>query len=132
MTVFNKTSEGLFGESLSITMEIREPWGTAEASLEGSHYFHDFSKNRFEFDVELSFRVLKGLSFNIEGRYERIHDQLALVQGEASLEEILLRRKELATEYEYSITVGLSFTFGSIYSNVVNPRFGGGGWRRFR
>ncbi len=132
MTVYNKTSEGLFGESLSVTMEIREPWGTAEASLEGSHYFHDFSKNRFEFDVELSFRVLKGLSFNIEGGYERIHDQLALVQGEASLEEILLRRKELATEYEYSISVGLSFTFGSIYSNVVNPRFGGGGWRRFR
>jgi hypothetical protein len=55
-----------------------------------------------------------------------------LVKGEATLEEILLRRKELATEYEYSISVGLSFTFGSIYSNVVNPRFGGGGWRRFR
>jgi len=57
-----------------------------------------------------------------------------LAKGEASLEEILLRRKELATEYEYSLSIGLSFTFGSIYSNVVNPRFGGGGggWRRFR
>ena len=135
LTVYNKTSEGLFGQSLAVTMEIREPWGTVEASLEGSHYFHDFSKNRFEFDLELSFRVLKGLSFNIQGGYERIHDQLALVKGEATLEEILLRRKELATEYEYSLSVGLSFTFGSIYSNVVNPRFGGGGgdrWRRFR
>jgi len=131
-TVYDKMSEHLFGQSLSATMEIREPWGTVEASLEGSHYFHNFKRNRMEFDLEFSFRVLKGLSFNVEGRYERIHDQLALASDEATLEEILLRRKELATEYEYSISVGLSFTFGSIYSNVVNPRFGGGGWRRFR
>ena len=124
LTVYNKTSEGLFGESLSVTLELKEPWGTVEASLEGSHYFHDFRKNRLEFDLEFQFRILKGLSIDIDGRYERIHDQLALAKGEATLEEILLRRKELATEYEYSISVGLSFTFGSIYSNVVNPRFG--------
>jgi hypothetical protein len=24
---------------------------------------------------------------------------------------------------------GISYTFGSIYNNVVNPRFGGGGGR---
>ena len=124
LTVYNKTSEGLFGESLSVTLELKEPWGTVEASLEGFHYFHDFRKNRMEFDLEFQFRILKGLSIDIDGRYERIHDQLALAKGEATLEEILLRRKELATEYEYSISVGLSFTFGSIYSNVVNPRFG--------
>lgn len=133
-TVYEKMSEHQFGQSLDITLELREPWGNLEASMEGSHYFSDFSKNRVKFNLDFTFRIIKGLSLNIDGRYERIHDQLTLPKGEATLEEILLRRKELATEYQYSLSVGLSFTFGSIYSNVVNPRFGEirGGYRRFR
>ncbi len=133
-TIYAKMSEHQFGQSLDITLELREPWGNIEASLEGSHYFSDFSKNRVKFNLDFTFRIIKGLSLNIDGRYERIHDQLTLPKGEATLEEILLRRKELATEYQYSLSVGLSFTFGSIYSNVVNPRFGEirGGYRRFR
>jgi len=50
---------------------------------------------------------------------------LSLPKGGASLEEVLLRRKMLETSYTYYFSIGLSYTFGSIYSNVVNPRFGG-------
>jgi len=35
------------------------------------------------------------------------------------LDEVLLQRKELATEYDYSISVGFSYTFGSVFSNVA-------------
>ena len=55
-----------------------------------------------------------------------IHDQLSLIKGEATLEQVLLRRTMLETNYSYYFSFGLSYTFGSIYSNVVNPRFGGG------
>lgn len=132
-TIFNKTSETLFNQTLTATLEVREPWGSASTSLEGAHYFHDFSKYRLELRGFLSFRVFKGLSMNVSGRYERIHDQLSLPKGEATLDEILLRRKELETNYDYSFSVGLRYTFGSVYSNVVNPRFGsirfrGRGW----
>jgi len=123
-TIFKKMSENLFNQSLTITLEVREPWGNASTSLEGSHYFHDFSKYRIELWGNLDIRVFKGLSLDVFGRYERIHDQLSLPIGEASLEEVLLARKELATNHEYSISVGLRYTFGSVYSNVVNPRFG--------
>lgn len=123
-TLFLKTRETLFGESLSATLEIKEPWGSLQASLVGSHYFHDFSKNRLEFWTELSFRIFKGLDFNIDGGYERIRDQLSLPKGDATLEDILLERKQLATEYQLNFQVSLSYTFGSIFSNVVNPRFG--------
>ncbi|MCK4495762.1 MAG: hypothetical protein KAU91_05390, partial [Candidatus Aminicenantes bacterium] len=122
----------LFAESLSVTLELKEPWGTATASLQGSHYFHDFSKNKIEISGELSVRLFKGLSLNIESSYERIRDQLSLPLGEATWEEILLRRKELAKDYEFEISMGFSFTFGSIYSNVVNPRFGDSGFGRRR
>ena len=30
----------------------------------------------------------------------------------------------LATNYNYRFSVGVSYTFGSIYSSIVNPRFG--------
>jgi hypothetical protein len=124
-TIYLKTSENLWNESLSITLELNEPWGTAELSLEGSHYFHDLNKNRLEVSGELSLRIFKGLSLNIEGRYSKIRDQLSLPRGEATLEEILLRRRELASGYRKSFEIGLSYRFGSVFSNVVNPRFGG-------
>lgn len=128
-TIYEKMSENLFDQSLSVTLELKEPWGSVSTTLTGSHYFHDFSKNRLVLSTDLSLRLVKGLSLNVFGRYSRIHDQLSLPKGGASYEEILLRRKELATTYSYFASIGLSYTFGSVFSNVVNPRFGsrGGG-----
>lgn len=123
-TIYEKIEEGLWGQSLSVTFEVKEPWGNASARIEGSHYFHDFSKNRLELGVYLSLRLTKGLSLSINGGFSAIHDQLALRKGDRSIDEILLRRSELATDFEYGISLGFSYTFGSVYSNVVNPRFG--------
>ncbi|CAN5874922.1 hypothetical protein BH18ACI5_BH18ACI5_26540 [soil metagenome] len=39
-------------------------------------------------------------------------------------EEILLRLRELQSGYEYEISFGISYSFGSIFSSIVNPRFG--------
>jgi hypothetical protein len=126
-TIFFKTSERLLQESLSCAYEVVRPWGNATIQLEGSHFFHDFSKNRVELQAEVSFRIWRGLSFEIDGNYTRIRDQLALSAEGASYEDILLRQKQLATGYEYSFSVGFNFSFGSTRSNVVNPRFGNGG-----
>lgn len=123
-TIYNKMEESLVNEELSVILQFKEPWGSAEMMLSGSHYFHDFSKNRWSLGGDISIRVLKGLRFTVRGNYSSTHDQLALAKGEATLEEILLRRKEIATDYRYYISVGLDYSFGSIFSNVVNPRFG--------
>jgi len=125
-TVFDKTSESTMSQALSITLESREPWGSVELSFEASSYFHDLSYNRFRVQIHSSVRLIKGLSLTVDGRYSAVHDQLALRKGEATVEELLLRRTELASSYSYQMSVGLSYSFGSVYSNVVNPRFGGG------
>ncbi len=126
-TIYDKMNETLFGQSLEAALEVKEPWGTAEASIEGSHYFHNAKMNRLELSGEVSLRLFKGLSLTMSASYERIRDQLGLPKGDLKLEEVLLQRRELATDYNYSLSVGLSYTFGSIYSNVVNPRFGSNG-----
>lgn len=123
-TIYDKISERLVKEALAITLELKEKWGSISTTLEGSHYFHDFKKNRLQLSTDLSLRIFKGLSLNVYGRYSAIHDQLSLPKAGASLEEILLKRRMLETTYNYWASVGLSYTFGSIYSNVVNPRFG--------
>ncbi|MFW6129284.1 MAG: hypothetical protein ACOC6P_03440 [Candidatus Aminicenantaceae bacterium] len=126
-TIFDKISEDLWNESLSATFDIKEKWGSVSTTLSGSHYFHDLSKYRLTLFSIINLRLFKGLSFFAFGGGSRIHDQLNLVKGESNLEEILLRRKELKTDYNYFFSIGLSFTFGSIYTNVVNPRFGSSG-----
>ncbi len=124
ITIYDKTSEKLWGQTFSATLELKEKWGYISSSVEGFHYFNDVKKNHLETYSEVSIRLFKGLSFNMYGQFSRIHDQLSLVKGGATLEEILLRRTQLATSYSYYGSIGLSYTFGSIYSNVVNPRFG--------
>jgi hypothetical protein len=123
-TIYDKTRENLLSESLSITFEVREPWGDASTTIVGSHYFHDLSNNRLQLYGHLSLRLTKGLSLSVGGGFSAIHDQMALRKGERTLDEILLRRSELATDFDYHASIGFSYTFGSVYSNVVNPRFG--------
>ena len=123
-TIFNKTEEMLFEEGLGISLKVREKWGSVSTSLRGTHYFHDFSLNRLILHVSMNVRLLKGLSFNIGGNISLIHDQISLQKEGASEEDILLQQRQLATQYRYWGHVGLSYTFGSIYNTVVNPRFG--------
>jgi hypothetical protein len=122
-TIYEKTQELLFYEELSLNLELVQPWGTVETSLEGRHYFHDFSKNRLVFDTELSVRLTKQFSVFCELEAQVVHDQLYLPKGDASLEDILLERRKQATTYELGGQVGFRFTFGSIYNSVVNERF---------
>ncbi|MCD6332278.1 MAG: hypothetical protein J7L89_03300, partial [Bacteroidales bacterium] len=123
-TIYDKIKEGLFGQQLSIALGIRQPWGSLNGSLRGFTYLHDWSKNSLKIQGSVYFRVLKGLSLKIRGDAALIHNQLSLPKAGATPEEILLRQIQIASQYDYSIHIGFSYTFGSIYNNVVNPRFG--------
>jgi hypothetical protein len=127
MTIYDRTRETLWSESLAIALEVKQPWGTISSTLTGFHYFHDFSKNRLTLNGEVSLRIFKGFNFNISGGGSRIHDQISIAKGETSYEDVLLRRKQLETSYDYYFSLGISYTFGSIGSNVVNPRFNSSG-----
>jgi hypothetical protein len=126
-TVLAKTRETLFKESLEATLDLREKWGTISVSAEGSHYFHDISKYRVDTFGIVNLRLYKGFSVFVLGGYSWIHDQLSLIGREPTFEEILLRLRELPMNSNYFASFGFQFTFGSIFTNVINPRFGSSG-----
>lgn len=123
-TFLDRTQEILFGESLGIAIEVKEKWGSISSSLQGSHYFHDISLKRVDLFTSLNLRLFKGLSLRVYGGISLVHDQIYLPKKEFSEEDLLLRRRQLPSKLNYWGSVGLSYSFGSIYNNVVNPRFG--------
>jgi|WetSurMetagenome_2_1015567.scaffolds.fasta_scaffold23267_4 hypothetical protein len=126
-SIFNKTSEGLYKHRASIAYQVQEKWGSVNVSFSGSNYLHDFSKNKLEMWGFMRLRIIKGLSLSVNGGIAYINDQLNLIKGDLSEAERLLRLKEQATNFSIHGGVSISYTFGSIYNNVVNPRFGNGG-----
>ena len=49
-----------------------------------------------------------------------ILDQIYLPRRDAIDEEILVRQRQLATDYEWQFRIGITYSFGSIFNNVVN------------
>ncbi|MDF1575619.1 MAG: hypothetical protein P1P86_10575 [Bacteroidales bacterium] len=125
-TIYDQVEELLWKQELQVAYQVQEKWGSVNIALEGSNFFHDFTKNRVELNGFVNVRILKGLSLRVGGGVARINDQLSLVRGEASEAEILLQLQELETSYNIEVGVGITYTFGSIYNNIVNPRFGNG------
>lgn len=124
-TIFNKISEVRPDQTLRFSLGLKQPWGSVNGSLEGASYLDDFSKNRLVLFNSLELRLFKGFSVNGFVSASRVRDQLYLAKGASSDEDVLVRRRQLATSYNYFAGVGVSYTFGSVLNNVVNPRFEG-------
>lgn len=123
-TIYGLRRETRMTHRAEIEYTVRQPWGTAEISSEFKQYWHDPSKLSLDTRGEISLRLVRGLNLEIWGGYEVIRDQLYLPAEGASPEEIIARQRALATGYYYYGSIGLSYRFGSIFNNVVNPRFG--------
>ena len=123
-TTLIKLKETLTRQSLSASLSVIQKWGSVNSTLTWSNYFFDWSYNNLRLYTSVNLRIIKGLSFSMNGSVALVNDQISLPLGEASLEEVLLRRRMQATDYSYYASFGFTYTFGSIYNNVVNPRFG--------
>lgn len=121
-TVFNQFSEERLSHRLEISLDAQEPWGEVGVSLRGSHYLDNVRQNRVTLSGNTEIQLVQGLSFDIFGSASRVRDQIYLPLEEATDEEIIVGEREFATDFEYELNVGFSYTFGSIYSSVVNAR----------
>ncbi|MCP4725486.1 MAG: hypothetical protein GY863_10640 [bacterium] len=122
-TIYLKTRETLYKASLGVSANIQEKWGSIYSYLEGVSYLNNTDFSRLNLNGGFNFRIVKGLEFNVHGSVSRIRDQLSIRKGEATIEDLLERRYELKSNWDYYVNFGLTFRFGSMYNNIVNPRF---------
>jgi hypothetical protein len=126
ITIFDHEQETRPIHTLGINYTTRQPWGNINVGVNGSQYLHDTEKYNAGFGGSTDLRLFRGFSFNIGGNYSWVRDQLSLPRRDLTEQEILLRQRALATNYSYFVYGGISYRFGSIFNNVVNPRMGSG------
>jgi hypothetical protein len=124
-TIYDKNRETLPYHQLSGIMRITEPWGAFSAELNGYQYLHDLKKNRLSLDVDVNWRVTQGLSVWLNTDFSLINNQISLAKSEGDASQILLNNRQLPTNFRFRSSLGLTYTFGSISNNIVNPRFSG-------
>ena len=125
ITIYDRVSEQRADHELELTVQYQQPWGSATVELSGAHYLDDVRRYNLSSYLNLNVRLIRGLSLDVSGNYERVRDQIYIPKGDASDEEVLLQRRALETGYRYGTRIGLRYTFGSIYNNIVNPRIDG-------
>jgi hypothetical protein len=127
-TIYLKTKETLMRHSISAVASVTKPWGTLNLGADWSNYFDDWAKNNFSLQGSVSWNIFQGFKFSVGGSFEVIHDQISLPKLDASRDDLLTKRRLIATSYQYFGGVGFSYTFGSIFNSQVNPTFRGLNW----
>ncbi|MEX2456718.1 MAG: hypothetical protein WD381_05350 [Balneolaceae bacterium] len=125
-TIFLEDAEFIMSHEVSTRLRYDQSWGRIDIRASAMHFFHDLDINRIEINPSFNIRIIRGLSVSLSGRYRIINDQLSLeLPGDVDPNdpESIIRGVQRPTSFDYSISFGLSYTFGSIYNNVVNSRF---------
>jgi hypothetical protein len=122
ITLYERTSEHRPVMRAILAGESRQPWGTVDGSLQYTQFLHDRERFNLSFNGRTNLRLSRGLSLELRGSAAKVQDQLYLPRGDATDDEVLTRQRALATAFRLNGSVGISFTFGSIYNTIVNPR----------
>ena len=128
ITIYGKTHTLYLGEELLASINYKQPWGSLFMSLDGSNYFYDFSKNNLTFSTGFSLNLFEGFTLAVGGNASLVNNEIFLPATGATEAQILLSTKALPTPYSYYVFVGIKYSFGSIYNNIVNPRFSPNGY----
>ena len=126
-TIFDQLSEVVWQHQLAFNIYQNQPWGNVSFGIDYSNYLHDFRLNSLSFNPSLNWNVARGLTLTLGGYISLISDQITLPKDQVSIPSLLLRDRIVETDFSYFTYLNLSYTFGSKYSNIVNPRFDGGG-----
>jgi len=124
-TVYLKTSENFASHFLDLSYHNSQTWGSFSFSINGNQILDkdDLKKYNVGIYSNVDWNITKGLSLNYFAYINFDRAQIHLPLNVATYEDIILRQKELESNYFYYMNFGLSYTFGSMKNNVVNPRF---------
>ena len=121
-TIYGKNDEFLGIHSFAFKTRYRQNWGDIYSRFSFFTYLHDNSKNRLTFDNYLNIRIFEGFSLRLGAEIRFIRDQINLAAGQASIEDLLLQQRSIATDFYNEFRLGLTYTFGSAFNNIINTR----------
>lgn len=121
-TIYFKTEEVLYGQVAQANLTLNKRWGNLGSSLVYRTYFHDPQLNNLSLDINMNVRITGGLSAYMYTSGSIVRDQVYLVKGKASEQDVLTRRRQIATDYTLYSGFGLNYRFGSKLNNFINPR----------
>lgn len=123
-TLYEKLKESLAGQGIESTITYKQKWGSVAFGLEYHNYLHNWKFFNLQANCAMDIRITGGLSFFVFTAAELIRDQIFLPKEGATPQEVLTRRRQLASGYSVSAHFGLNYRFGSKLNNFVNARFG--------
>lgn len=123
-TVLNQTDELLPTHEAGAAAEFAQAWGSVDVFTRASQYLSRPDKYNVSVGGGVDLRVFQGFNIEVDGFYELVRDQINLRAERAEDGQVLTGDQELPTGYQYFVSFGFSYTFGSIYNQVVNARFG--------
>ncbi len=131
---YDSPEHWLFQQSLSLNTGFIQKWGNFNMSVSWDNFLNSFSLdsakikgrnvNTFSIGGYIEIRIVKGLSLTIssnanftKGIYPNIPRKFF------SRDDLLTNTRQYPTEKGLYTYFGINYRFGSIYNNVVNPRF---------
>ena len=121
-TIYGYEKQKLSSQTLSLNIRFRQKWGNVSSYLNATQFLNDGSKKRFSLRSDLDIRIFEGLAVRLSGNINLIREQYSLAAGNTSIEDLLLQQRQIATDYRTGFSLGLSYTFGSIYNSIINTR----------
>jgi len=124
-TLYDKKNEVLFGQKLILSLKYNQRWGYVEGGIRYRNYLHDWDMYNVSINTAVNIRLTGALSINVDLYGAIVQDQVNLAKGEASKDDVLTRKRQLASAYNFATWFGVNYRFGSSVNNFVNPRFEG-------
>ena len=121
-TIYGYENQTLTSQTLTLNVRYRQKWGNISSYIDGTQFFDDGTKKRFSLRSDLDIRIFEGLAVRFSGNVSLIREQYSLAAGSTSVEDLLLQQRRIASDYETNFSIGLSYTFGSIYNSIINTR----------
>ncbi len=131
---YDRPEKYFFNHKISLNGEATQKWGNISVNISWENFLNKFELNKTTisgFNVntlsisgELEVRLFKGLTVSAysfsnftKGIYPNIPRKLF------TRDDLLTGSRQYPTERRFYLYFGINYRFGSIYNNVVNPRF---------
>lgn len=124
-TIYFKTTEWQARQTAAAIASFTKPWGSINIGCFWFNYLEDFGKSNFSVTGAVSWKVFKGFQFGLFGNYSFIRDQINLPKEGATRDDVLTRRRIIASTYDFNFGMGFSYRFGSIFNSAVHQTFKG-------